>query len=300
MYQHIENLLANHDYVIVPGLGGFVVQKQSAIVLPGKIKAPFSTVSFNPLMQHADGLLAIEIARAEGITYRKAMELLETDVQNCVQTLNEFKYLNLGNIGVLEKDENANLIFTPPVNAAFIPTNIGLVDVYIAESNGLKQTKNHKVSITLPTTRTLKYVAAASLIFGMLLISPQLNDQKQHVSADLLSFSFVDTPKAIVADSVVEPCPELKESVSDSGEIVNNNKDLYHVVVASLPSKESADNYCSELVADNFECAHVLEKQKTFRVSIKSFENKDEAISYMENLRQTDERFETAWVLCKR
>jgi len=32
--QHIEKLLAYHDYVVVPGLGGFVVQMQSASILP--------------------------------------------------------------------------------------------------------------------------------------------------------------------------------------------------------------------------------------------------------------------------
>lgn len=81
--------------------------------------------------------------------------------------------------------------------------------------------------------------------------------------------------------------------------IQNNDSDLYHVVVASLPTRQSAENYCQTLKSENFECAHVLSPIKSYRVSIQSFVDRDEAIRYMENLRKSDSRFETAWVLCK-
>jgi hypothetical protein len=97
--QHIEKLLAYHDYVVVPGLGGFVVQHQSAKITAGHISAPTATVGFNSLMQHADGLLAIEVARAEGITYRKAVEIIESEVKEFKNQLLKSTPHQLGNLG---------------------------------------------------------------------------------------------------------------------------------------------------------------------------------------------------------
>ena len=129
--EHIERLLCYHEYVVVPGLGGFVLQRQSARIEAGKIIAPYSTVSFNPLMQHADGLLAIEIARSEGITYRKAVEILENSVAQMKMQLNDRNYLNLGSLGVFEKDAEGSLLYVPAADLGFIPSNLGLQDVMI-------------------------------------------------------------------------------------------------------------------------------------------------------------------------
>ena len=74
---------------------------------------------------------------------------------------------------------------------------------------------------------------------------------------------------------------------------------LYHVVVASLPSEQAATDYAFTLQKDSFPDAHVIKPSSMYRVAIKSFESKDEAIAYMETLRLSDERFASAWVLCK-
>jgi len=96
---HIEKLLAQHDYVVVPNLGGFVVQIQSAEILTDCITPPLSTIGFNPLMHHADGLLAIEIARSEQISYRKAMEYIVNEVENIKSNLNMVGNVSFGNLG---------------------------------------------------------------------------------------------------------------------------------------------------------------------------------------------------------
>ena len=48
-----------------------------AVLFPDRITPPQSTIGFNPLMHHSDGLLAIEIAKTEGISYRAATELID-------------------------------------------------------------------------------------------------------------------------------------------------------------------------------------------------------------------------------
>lgn len=297
--QHIEKLLAYHDYVVVPGLGGFVVQHQSAKITAGHISAPTTTVGFNSLMQHADGLLAIEVARAEGITYRKAVEIIESEVKEFKNQLLKSTPHQLGNLGFFSLNENGSLHFVPCTKVDFLPLNIGLNELFVSELERKAEKEAKKISFVLPTAKTFRYAAAAVLLTAMLMISPQMNDVRRAETADLLSLSVLKpTVKTVVNDTLVL-CPERSEAMLSDGSVQNNDSNLFHVVVASLPTQLSAEKLCELLKKEKFECAHVLKPVKSYRVSIRSFAEKAEAIAFMENLRASDERFKTAWVLCK-
>jgi len=299
IYKYSERLLAYHDYVVVPGLGGFVVQKQSARILPDRIIPPMSTIGFNPLIKHGDGLLAIEIARAEGITYRKAVELIDMEVDRIkIQLSNGEKFI-FGNFGELVTGENGNILFSPQQKNAFLPGNFQMNEIFATERNFSEKQQNSKQLITIPIANTFRYAAAASLIFGLLLISPQVNDVKRTDAAGFIPFSNTIIAPAQVADSVALACPELTSTELPDGQIQNNDSALYHVIVASMATLEDAQNYCATLKAEDYDCAHILNPVKTYRVAIQSFPDKNEAVAYMENLRKLDSRFETAWVLCK-
>lgn len=299
MNQHIEKLLAYHDYVVVPGLGGFVVQHQSAKITAGHISAPTATVGFNSLMQHADGLLAIEVARAEGITYRKAVEIIESEVKEFKNQLLKSTPHQLGNLGFFSLNENGSLHFVPCTKVDFLPLNIGLNELFVSELERKAEKEAKKISFVLPTAKTFRYAAAAVLLTAMLMISPQMNDVRRAETADLLSLSVLKpTVKTVVNDTLVL-CPERSETMLSDGSVQNNDSNLFHVVVASLPTQLSAEKLCESLKKEKFECAHVLKPVKSYRVSIRSFAEKAEAIAFMENLRASDERFKTAWVLCK-
>jgi hypothetical protein len=235
------------------------------------------------------------------------VEILENSVAQMKMQLNDRNYLNMGSLGVFEKDAEGSLLYVPAADLSFIPSNLGLQDVMIKSPKVIQMPARNAQVRTMPSKQMWRYAAAAVLVMGMLFISPELNDPLRTESANLLSLSFLEnempetTPEVVVleSDSVADPCPELVETVTETGEVENNDADLYHVIVASLPSQESADSYCEMLKAENFECAHVLSKIKTYRVAVKSFDDREEAIRFMEDLRLTDERFETAWVLCK-
>ncbi len=295
--QHIEKLLAYHDYVVVPGLGGFVVQHQSASIHDDRVTAPFATVGFNPLMHHADGLLAIEVARANGITYRKAMEIIDFEVNEIKNQLRLSKNVALGNLGTLELNENGSYGFVPGLIPDFLPFNLGLTDIYVSRLESEIE-KSRKITFALPSVRTFKYAAAAALLFGMLMISPHVNDIRRVNTADFISFS-MNKPleTATVNEATANTIIDAPENVT--GNTQQNDSNSFHVVVASLPTRITADKYCESLRAENFTSAHVIHPAKLYRIVLKSFADKSEAVAFMENLRKTDDRFETAWVLCR-
>lgn len=298
--KHIEKLLAQHDYIVVPNFGGFVVQNQSAVIMPNCIVAPKDTIGFNPLMHHSDGLLAIEIAKTESISYRMAMEMIDRAVENINLKLQTAGSVQFGNLGVFQQNASGNTHFQPCGSVDFLPQNFGLADVRVSTIMFRHDEERRKVSFTLPSSKAYKYAAAAMLVFGLLLISPEVNDvRRSNNNADFSSFAFIKDSNAHFekkAVAVVKQDTVAKDSVVEVHEVVENAK--FHVIVASLPTKESADNYCKELATKEFSKANIVSSPKNYRVAVQSFTTRESAVIFMENLRKTDSRFETAWVLC--
>ena len=298
--KHIEKLLAQHDYVVVPNFGGFVVQNQSAVIMPNCIVAPKDTIGFNPLMHHSDGLLAIEIAKTESISYRMAMEMIDQTVENINLKLQNIGNVQFGNLGKFQQSASGNTHFQPSGSVDFLPQNFGLADVRVSARLVRRDEERRKVSFTLPSSNVYKYAAAAMLVFGLLFVSPDVNDVRRSNSADFSSFAFIKDSNAHFEKKavavVVKEDTVAKDSVVKAPEVVEIAK--FHVIVASLPTKVSADNYCKELATSEFKKASVVSSTKNYRVAVQSFTTRESAVTFMENLRKTDSRFETAWVLC--
>lgn len=293
--QHIENLLVRHDYVVVPDLGGFVIQHQSAKVFNDLITAPRSTIGFNQLMQHGDGLLAIEISRSEQISYRQAMNFVQNEVETLKSDLKFEEQIQMGSIGYLKLNDAGNILFLPDKKVDFLPQNFGLDDLFVSAKELKTGVKRREITIQLPSRRIYKYAAVVLLMLGLFLVSEKVSDVRVSDYASLIpkmTDKTVDKRVEVKTISILsETEPQVEKAIP---EIIKD----YHVIVASLATKESAVTFCNELIASDFKEAHVLEPIKTYRIAIKSFSDKDEAIQYMENLRKSDLKFETAWVLC--
>lgn len=298
--QHIEKLLAYHDYVVVPGLGGFVVQHQSAEIHHDSITAPHAAIGFNPLMLHSDGLLAIEVARAEEVSYRQAMEMIAEEIDSLKARISSDKSLKFGNLGHLILNDDNSVTFQPFVQASFLSQNLGLPNLKVSPlKNQLKIPKKH-INFVLPKARSFKYAAAAVLILGMLTISTQVNDTRKYNYAEMLTLPEM-TLKSIEADIKQNESLELVANLTENDKTIVETKSPYqfHVVVASLGTEKAAESYCKVLLDDNFTEAHILSSAKLYKVILQSFEEKEVAIRFMQNLRKTDNRFETAWVMCE-
>lgn len=292
--QHIEKLLAQHDYVVVPGLGGFVIQFQSAEIQTDRITPPCATIGFNPLMQHSDGLLAIEVSRIEKISYRQAMDFIQNETKILKSRLETNESIRIGNLGTFRFDDSKNIVFSPEIRPGFLPQNFGLTELYVRPR--LQTTKPQKeIRITISTGRFYKYAAIGLLLLGLFLTTSRVSDTRQSDYATLAPALFEKSTEITVIT------PKQSDETTDETTTDNVESEVarnFYVVVASLPTKKSADKFCDELIESDFKNAQVLEPVKTYRIAIESFSNKAEAIRFMENLRETDKRFETAWVLC--
>ena len=161
---YIEQALVKHDCAIVPGLGGFVVQRESARILEDKVLPPHSTVGFNPLLTHTDGQLAADIMRNKEISYKEADALLCEWINEWQRALEAGNAVDMGKIGTLQRQPDGHIEFLPK-DMYFLPDNLGLSPIF---RHRKELTKPRKQPILLTYSR---YVAACAA-FALLLFAP--------------------------------------------------------------------------------------------------------------------------------
>lgn len=297
IFKHIETLLRRHDYVIIPGFGGFVYQHQSAFFLDESIEPPRVTVSFNPLMNVSDGLLAIEFSRMEGVSFREASARISQEVEQIKVYLNNKTTLEFGNLGFLSSNEDEKIIFLPSTKNHLIPANYGLSSLHYAAS--VEKNERRVISFTLPPARKLiKYAAIGVIAIGLFLGAPKLNDASKNLA------NIFPIERLVKSAEVEEPVKPIEIGIPHSAvvqqeeAVVAQNLELkHHVIVSCMATQKDADELCVSLKNMNFEKVHILPPIKTFRVAIESFSTKAEAVSYMQQLRSSHPQFSDAWVL---
>lgn len=128
LIKHIEKLLPEHDCVVVPGLGGFVQNEVSArfdsrsdILYPeGK------EICFNAKLTFNDGFLAQSYQESFGISFEDSNIQIRQGVQELQYKIEEGKYVSLGQIGVMWKNNQGQLCFRSETRSSFCPDAYGL------------------------------------------------------------------------------------------------------------------------------------------------------------------------------
>ncbi|MCX6308187.1 MAG: hypothetical protein NTY32_04910 [Bacteroidia bacterium] len=127
LVQHLENLLPEHDCVVVPGLGGFVQNEVQARIQPGaRLFYPASKeIGFNHRLKFNDGLLAQSYQEANSLSFEEANLEIQKAVQEIQEKLEAGKFIRLGRTGTLFMIDQ-QLIFRPDHHNHFYPEAYGL------------------------------------------------------------------------------------------------------------------------------------------------------------------------------
>ena len=169
--RHIEILLLDNDCVIVPGLGGFTAHHVEArydesddVFLP-----PLRTLGFNPLLKINDSLLVQSYVEAYDISYPEALRRIEGEVEELRQRLANDGYYEMTDIGVLEVNEDGNIVFTPCEAGILTPGLYGLssfemppLAVEVAEETSENVKKPQNANVVPLTTKIFDQSAASA------------------------------------------------------------------------------------------------------------------------------------------
>ena len=126
--QYISELLYQYDCVIVPGLGGFIANYQSATIQPiqNTFSPPSKSISFNKNLNNNDGLLANFMAQKENISFDVAIKNIEEHVLNIQRNLKLKKRILLADIGSLFLDVENRIQFEPQNSVNYLLGSYGL------------------------------------------------------------------------------------------------------------------------------------------------------------------------------
>jgi nucleoid DNA-binding protein len=309
MMYHIERLLASNDHVIVPGLGVFAVQKSSAVIRGNYILPPRATLGFNPMVNHNDGLLALEISRSGRISYREATRLIDQWVSIFLEEVNTEDAEDFGNLGSFLLDHDGHLIFTPAVSLPFLPVNLGQRPVRLPAP---ARVNNRMLEVKFPAYRIMRYAAAIVFIVSLLYSSGLNHNASLHDQANMNMFrsikweqlypskpEIVYTDSALLAQAIV-PYPAgdsvASDSVASAEALLEKMPSPYSIVVGVFQTEATAlrmaNNFSSE-----FPETDVSTEGSYYKVTLCNFDDIKAAVSYMEQLRRDDPRFTDAWVI---
>ena len=110
---YISELLYDHECVVIPGLGGFIVNDRPATInrITHKFTPPFRKIMFNIHLSANDGLLINYIANFESISYLEAKKLVIDFSKRCQDEIADGKRIDLKGIGTLHKNQEGYITF---------------------------------------------------------------------------------------------------------------------------------------------------------------------------------------------
>lgn len=230
--RHIEYLITCNDCVILPGWGAFLAHSCGAVMAEDgmSIIPPTRTVSFNPDINHNDGLLVTSIVRREGVAYDTALKTVEDYVASLRHQLESEREIVFPRIGrfSLPDDNHTVAIFDPASDSLVSAAYRGLPKVRLrpleeiaacdetSETTAPVENEAIHSGFILPVRlRKAIRVAAASaaiLALGAVLTTPVIVDNNSLLASldPSVALPKVTGPKSVT----VTPAPTY-ESVAD-------------------------------------------------------------------------------------
>jgi len=278
---YIERLLFQHDCVIIPEFGGFVLQTVPAVYSGSEhLFMPVrKEIVFNPSLKHNDGLLAEAYMQDAAVGYEDAQQLVNADIASLRKQIDDATEFRMGVVGAFVKDKE-KVVYKPENHSdtMFSVSSYGLPAFHYLplsawqadEQSNLPERTSHahtaphdsgrmqeperkrdsNVVFRIPLTRTfLRTVGiAAAAIACFFLASTPVKD----VSSNSYTAGFVPEeliPKKTIDDKVTNAFnPEIESKEEVSAAVVTDSSSLSGSVSASASASSSAPASSTEVV----------------------------------------------------
>lgn len=125
---YISELLYEHDFVVLPGIGEFSTKYIPARFIPEerKIESPIKISQFNPDSISQASLLANFIAQNEQKSFFEASQHIAQFVNEMRNDLAEGRQVVLDRLGVFFMDADGNMVFEPDRTVNYLAESAGL------------------------------------------------------------------------------------------------------------------------------------------------------------------------------
>ncbi len=304
---YISNLLYIHDCVIIPGFGGFVGNKKSAYIHPvsGIIYPPSKALLFNKNLTQNDGLLATHIAKGEELDLLEITNLIEGFVQEIQKELKNRSAFKLQKVGTLTRGNEGNISFIQDKNYNYNLASFGMeanhkskkVERIISEEDIIVKTIKQK-----DFKKTLKKAAAVLIpLIGLSLIGITQEENitdiyNQMANLDPFTTSKTEIVKEAPTKEIEVPIVEIIETKKAKIVIpIITEQHTYYIIAGAFAEQKNANKLLQKLKRWNYD-ASVVEGGNLMRVSYNSFQNREDALLALAEIRKDNN---SAWLLTK-
>lgn len=303
---HIDFLLHTHDCIIVPGLGGFVVN-ETGVEKNGLwgLDAPSLELIFNSKLTYNDGLLAESLMKTNNISFAQATKQIESASQELKSRLMKSEEVEWDNLGIFKTNKENNIIFLP--NKAYVrPQFFGLSNARLKPAALAVTSSNNNVN-AIPVRYIMRYVSTAiavAILFFLVVVSynstSPVSQQAEIVSKPLIfgnNPSRTNTPKASQPSTVAainnSPSSEANNTVTPG----QSSTKKYYIVVGVYEVRDVAENTLSKLKKQGFVNASMIERPTRLDVYSDSFSSREEAQAYLIKFHADNASYRDAWIL---
>ena len=294
-YSFLEHLLYEHECVIIPQLGGFVVNAKDFTFneQEGKIYPKKKYVAFNEKLKTDDRLLSTEWAKKRAISLKEAsLEIAELS-KRLKSELTSSGTVQLGILGTFTLNQENRISFSPnpdfnadlavfglfPVGLGQIPARVEKKPVLIPaitteDLPEISFTGHQPVKLT---KSVYVYALLAFLIGGLgafFLTAPATNQSQSSLNPIKIEKKVDVAPVKTVAPAVVDTLP-VKTIEAPVVAPVNTpeikDEDVIYLVAASFQSLKQAEKGLKEFKSRGFDQAEIIlknEQTKFYRISL--------------------------------
>ena len=312
---HIDFLLHTYDCIIVPGLGGFVVNITD-VERNGLwgIDSPSCELIFNNKLTYNDGLLAESLMKTNKISFDAAIKKIDATCQELKKTLIEKEEVVWSNLGTFRQNSDKEPFFLP--NKSYIrPNYYGLTNSRL-KPTAILTTKDSDNNNAIPVKTLFRYasrgIAVAILFFFVVVSYNNFGPKSQH--AEMVSRSLIfKNKKSKTETSEVNSLTSKSNIIANDSSIGNakthsptenittstlsNSKSTYYIIVGVYEVADVAEIILSNLKKQGFSEASILKRPGRLDVYSASFVNKEEAQTFLKDIHKTYPAYKDAWLL---
>ena len=294
-FSFLEHLLYEHECVIIPQLGGFVVNAKDFTFneKEGKIYPKKKYVAFNEKLKTDDRLLSTEWAKKRAISLKEASIDIAELSKRIKSELTSLGTVQLGIVGTFTLNQENRISFSPnpdfnadlavfglfPVGLGQIPARVEKKPVLIPaitteDLPEISSTGHQPVKLT---KSVYVYALLAFLIGGLgafFLTAPATNQSQSSLNPIKIEKKVDIAPVKTVAPAVVDTLP-VKTMEAPVVAPVNTpeikDEDVIYLVAASFQSLKQAEKGLKEFKSRGFDQAEIIlknEQTKFYRISL--------------------------------
>jgi len=304
LISHIEFLLHTHNCVVVPDLGGFVVNVVPATCEGvSSFNAPACELAFNRDLHHNDGLLAQSFMKTDGISFELATKAIEQEVQELKKQLREKRMLDLGKLGTFTMHDDARFVYTPTkfVRPAFYGLSKASLKPHIQMPVPVMPVKNEIRKLRRFSARAAAVVAAGMILFFLPTNDWTENRQTAQLFSDSWSSrSIVDADVASEPATVYEvamlPTTDHNVDMVPSAHTNIEQRPSYHLVVGVFQHTEGATTTLNRLRTSGITEASKIVHGGRYYVTAASHNCRNSAQAGLRRLHRNHPEYFDAWV----